>query len=187
MPATESDNLLQLTPKQQTAIEHLLTGKSDRETADAVGVHRTTVTNWRLHHPAFQAELNSRRTELRHVATERLLNLVAKAVEELEAELSGDRNRVAKAHYIITSVGLAELPNGFAATDAEVLLDQKIAAEAASIRRRRQENMSQTEQLLADLQGPTEEEKKADRAEAEKCVLAELTELFADIESSSGD
>ena len=68
-----------------------------------------------------------------------------------------------------------------------MLLDRMIAMEAASIRRRRQEKMSQTEQLLADLQGPTEGEAKADQTEAEKCVLAALTELFAAVEYSSGD
>ena len=34
------------------------------ETAEAVDVHGTAVTRWRLHHPAFQAKLRNRRREL---------------------------------------------------------------------------------------------------------------------------
>ena len=44
---TDYDSLQQLTPKQQTAIDLLLAGKNDRETAEALAVHRTTISRWR--------------------------------------------------------------------------------------------------------------------------------------------
>jgi transposase len=36
-----------LTIEQRNAIDLLVTGKTDTETAEAVGVHRVTVTKWR--------------------------------------------------------------------------------------------------------------------------------------------
>lgn len=36
-----------LTIEQRNAIDLLVTGKTDTETADSVGVHRVTVTKWR--------------------------------------------------------------------------------------------------------------------------------------------
>ena len=62
--ATDCDSLQQLTPKQQAAIDLLLSGKNDRETAEAVGAHRTTISRWRLHDLAFVDELNRRRREV---------------------------------------------------------------------------------------------------------------------------
>ncbi|REJ88391.1 MAG: hypothetical protein DWQ34_22670 [Planctomycetota bacterium] len=184
MAATECDRFLQLSPTQQAAIEHLLAGKSDRETGEAVGVHRTTVTDWRRHHPAFRAELNARRAEIRDVATERLLKLVSKAVEALEAELDGGRNRFAAAMHILKAAGLTELPKG-GATEAEDELNYRIAAQAASVRRRREDKLPIAERAMAELCGPTPEQMLADRAEAEQVVRAALSERFGDADDDS--
>lgn len=47
--------------KWQNVAGLLATRKTDLETAEAVGVSRTTVRNWRLHHRHFQAMLNAGR------------------------------------------------------------------------------------------------------------------------------
>ena len=62
--ATKPDKTRQLSIEQQNAIDHLLQGKSDRATAEAVGVSRQRVWEWRNHDPLFIAELNRQRYEL---------------------------------------------------------------------------------------------------------------------------
>ena len=65
----------------------LLVGKHDQEVADAIGVHRVTVTRWRLYHPQFQATLNERRAAAWQASKDAYLDLLPKAVEVLRAEL----------------------------------------------------------------------------------------------------
>ena len=48
---------------QLNAIDLLPPGKTDTEAAELLGLHRTTVTKWRLYDPVFQAALNRRRAE----------------------------------------------------------------------------------------------------------------------------
>ena len=65
---------------------------SDQESAEAVGVHRTTVTRWRRYHPAFQATLNQRRRAFWAGAVDRLRALVPQAIGVLEEQLeAGDK------------------------------------------------------------------------------------------------
>ena len=52
------DKTRQLSIEQQNAIDLLVQGKSDRETAEAIGVSRQTVNNWRNNDTVFIAELN---------------------------------------------------------------------------------------------------------------------------------
>src|SRR5882724_4191154 len=47
-----------LSIEQQNAIGLLILGKSDKEVAEAVGVNRTTIWEWRTAHPIFMAPLN---------------------------------------------------------------------------------------------------------------------------------
>jgi hypothetical protein len=72
-----------LSVQQQNAIDLLVTGCSDRETADKVGVTRSTVTRWRLYHPAFRAELNAQRAAVWGQAREKLRALIPEAVDIL--------------------------------------------------------------------------------------------------------
>ena len=73
-----------LSVEQLTAIDVLVMGKSDAETAEAAGVTRPTVTDWRNHQPVFIAMLNARRSALWAEAHERLRALVGQAIENLE-------------------------------------------------------------------------------------------------------
>jgi transposase-like protein len=50
---TKPDKTRQLSIEQQNAIDHLLQGKSDRATAEAVDVSRQTVWEWRKRDPLF--------------------------------------------------------------------------------------------------------------------------------------
>jgi hypothetical protein len=73
-----------LSIEQLNAIDLLVTGKCDREVAEAVGVSRQTVTGWRLYNPYFQAELNRRRKEVWGAAVDRFRSLLLEAVAAVE-------------------------------------------------------------------------------------------------------
>ncbi|NSW83138.1 MAG: helix-turn-helix domain-containing protein [Syntrophothermus sp.] len=117
------DKSRQLTIEQENAIDLLLQGKSDREVAEAVGVSRQTVTEWRNRDALFVAELNRRRQEVWGGQTERLRQLVAQAVNVLEEDLQQNQDRKlrqAAAVHILRAVGLYGVnlaPKG--ATDPE--------------------------------------------------------------------
>lgn len=110
--------------KQRNAIELLVAGRTDAETAEAVGVTRQTVNGWRNHDAEFLAALNARRRELWGAQEERLRYLVARAVDVLEQDLADDYGprrllRQAAAIHVLRSVGLygdVKAPSG--GTDA---------------------------------------------------------------------
>jgi hypothetical protein len=80
-----------LSIEQQNAIDLLILGKSDTEVAEAVGVNRSTIWEWRTVHPIFMATLERRRAEVWRQPQERLRSLLSKAVENLgQAVASGD-------------------------------------------------------------------------------------------------
>lgn len=88
METTKPDKTRQLSIEQQNAIDHLIQGKSDRSTAEAVGVSRQTVWEWRNKDPLFIAELNRQRAELWSEARERLKSLANRALDVLESQLA---------------------------------------------------------------------------------------------------
>jgi hypothetical protein len=80
-----------LSIEQQNAIDLLILGKSDKEVAEAVGVNRTTIWEWRTAHPIFMTSLERQRAEVWRQPQERLRSLLSKAVENLgQAVESGD-------------------------------------------------------------------------------------------------
>ena len=88
---TKPDKSRQLSQEQMNAVEHLLQGKSDRVVAEAVGVSRQTVSEWKNHDPLFIAELNWQRSELWREAHQRLKSLANCALDVVELQLdSGD-------------------------------------------------------------------------------------------------
>jgi hypothetical protein len=81
-----------LSIKQRNAIDLLMSGKNDRETAEAIRVNRVTVTRWRLNDPVFQAALNVRRKEIFGAGADRLLALVPRALDILQEEMNRPDN-----------------------------------------------------------------------------------------------
>ena len=78
---TKNDKIRQLSQEQMNAIEHILQGKSDRAVAEAVGVARQTIWEWRNHDVFFIAELNRQRSELWREAHQRLKILANRALD----------------------------------------------------------------------------------------------------------
>ena len=99
-----------LTLPQQNAIDLLVLGKSDTETAELLGVHRVTVTKWRCYDPVFQAALNARRAEVWQGGIDCLRAGVARAIDTLSEELNNldSPNRIKAA---VELVRLLRLPD----------------------------------------------------------------------------
>ena len=98
-------NLHKLSVQQLNAIDLIVTGYSDREVAEKVGVNRSTVTRWRNYHPAFIAELNIQREALWGSAKVRIRSLLPEAVDPVAEAIidKGDSNRVRYALELIRS------------------------------------------------------------------------------------
>ena len=102
----------------------LVHGKTDQETAQAVGVVRETVTRWRNDNPHFAAELNKQRRVIWGTNQDRLRSLVRKAVDTLEAALDAEDSRAAV--EVLKAVGIygqVEPPSG--PENAELVLWSK--------------------------------------------------------------
>jgi hypothetical protein len=85
LPAAESE----LTPAQQLAIAAIVSGKSYTEAAEAAGVDRRTLFEWRQL-SGFAAALRDELQALRDAAGARLLGLADKAIDALAAVMAGD-------------------------------------------------------------------------------------------------
>src|SRR5262245_53469627 len=79
-----------LTMPQLSAIDVLVTGKTDKETAELLNLSRTCVTKWRLYDPVFQAALNRRRAEVWGSGIDRLRSLIPKALDVLAEALNSN-------------------------------------------------------------------------------------------------
>lgn len=130
MSITESNKSSQkihgfsLSVEQLNAIDVLVHGKTDQETAQAVGVARETVTRWRNDNPHFAAELNKQRRVIWDTNHDRLRSLVRKAVDTLEAALDAEDSRAAV--EVLKAVGIygqVEPPSG--PENAELVLWSK--------------------------------------------------------------
>ena len=173
MTATDCDELLRLTPAQQAAVELVCAGRTDPDTAAAVGVHRVTVARWRLHHPAFRAAVNGRRAELASAAADRLRSLAAKALDAVERSLDGDAPLPA-ALAVLKAVGLAEPQTAPGPSDADALLAELVEAKLASDRAERLRCMSESDRRMLDLFPADPKRDAADRKTARDAVRKEL-------------
>jgi hypothetical protein len=84
-----------LTLAQQSAVDLLVAGKNDTETAAALNLHRVTVTRWRLYSPEFRAALADRRAAVWGAAADRLRSLLPRALDALAKALDAGELEVA--------------------------------------------------------------------------------------------
>ena len=116
-----------LTVEQETAVDLLLTGKSDREVAEIVGVSRWTIQQWRTGHPVVMATIEQRRAEVWGTTGERLRSLMAKAVDNLAAAVESGSLRASVELLKCTSM-YGGVVNVLSETDPEKII--KAQAEA---------------------------------------------------------
>jgi len=76
--------LIELSVRQRNAIDLIVMGASDKDTAEKVGVVRETITRWRLYHPAFRAELNRTRQAIWGASSDRLRDLLQQSMDVLQ-------------------------------------------------------------------------------------------------------
>lgn len=123
--ANPADVMHRLTVQQVRTIELLVGGSSDGSAARVVGVHRVTVTRWRLYHLHFRAELNRRRQEVWGAAADRVRGLLGTAVEVVAGQLASRdpvvQFRAAKALLALAGAGRFAPPDE--AADPWGLLD----------------------------------------------------------------
>lgn len=171
-------DLRKLTIQQQNAIDILVTGCSDKDTADKVGVTRSTITRWRLYHPAFQAELNAQRAAVWGTAKEKLRSLIPEAVDILAQALRDPNNedRAKLALDLIKAVGASNELDHVGSIDPEAIIkaDATVSPFAMLSEPQDHEIRRRELQLQAHLNGLTYGEFDAvvqeirDRAEAEE-------------------
>jgi hypothetical protein len=131
--ATKPDKTRQLSQEQQNALEHLLQGKSDAATAEAVGVARQTIWEWRNRNPVFIAELNSRRYELWDEARERLKALANRSLDVIERNLDSEDPKASlmAAQYVLKSTKLSDkIPTSIGPTTPEDVILEGLKREA---------------------------------------------------------
>jgi hypothetical protein len=133
-PQTKVDKPLrwrELSIEQRNAIDLLIVGKSDQETADTIGVTRQTVWAWRTTHLRFQSELEQARGALWRLTAERLRGMMTKALDNIEAEIeAGD---VKASFDLLRAVGIHGHPDINAVRDWRMdrLIQQQAEAQAA--------------------------------------------------------
>ncbi len=112
-----------LTVRQQYAIDLLLAGNTDLATAKKVGVHRTTVTRWRLESPLFLGHLNRRRADVWSASGQQLRSLLPKAVDVIDRALEGEEVSKQALRAALALVKMAGLGCDPAAIDRPELVD----------------------------------------------------------------
>jgi hypothetical protein len=88
---------VQLTVKQQQALEMLLHGDRDSGVARVVGVDRVTLWRWQTQDPAFISELARRRKLLWNLSGDRCRRLLLKAIDVLERDLDDQYGKSSRA------------------------------------------------------------------------------------------
>lgn len=126
----------ELTIDQQNAVDALVAGNNDRETAELVKVNRVTVSKWRLYDPIFQAALNQRRRETWGAAVDKLRDLLPEAIDVLASVLRNkmSRNRVKFACEILRMAQVPSQLAGIGPTDPKeivrlIVLDRRSNAQ----------------------------------------------------------
>jgi hypothetical protein len=108
----------------QSAIDLLVTGKTDTEKAELLNLSLTCVTKWRLYSPAFQAALHVRRAEVWAAGIDWVRALLPKALNALADELE-DKDSPHRLKAAAEILRLAQLPGGAGVirpTDAEEIV-----------------------------------------------------------------
>lgn len=138
----------ELSIAQLNAIDLLVTGKTDQEVSEAIGMSRQTVNGWRNANPYFQAALNRRRRELWGVTVDQLRALLPRAVAVLAEELDGGTDRAGVALSILRLGGVdrTKAPQKLdtflvGPTDPDAIID-------AEVRRRRPDRAIYLDDLL---------------------------------------
>jgi hypothetical protein len=111
-----------LTVEQLNAIDCLIQGKSDQETADLIGRDRITVWRWKTRVPFFMATLEARRQEQFGQASQRLRNLLNRAIDNISQAIEdGD---VKSSFELVRATGLHSFAPPSGETNVQVIAER---------------------------------------------------------------
>jgi tRNA A37 N6-isopentenylltransferase MiaA len=154
-----------LSIEQENAIDLLLSGKSDREVATLVGVHRMTVQKWRTQHPLFMATLAREREQLFSGANDRLRSMLGQALENIEGAIAA--GEVRWSFELVKAVGLHGFLPPTGEMDVDKIADDIVMRELAKLR------LPSMSEMLIDLDNP---DKKQREQEIRDELMAEFGE-----------
>ena len=111
-----------LTPEQDAAIELLLQGQTDQAVADAIGRNRVTLWKWKTRTPSFMATLEARRQEQFGQASQRLRNLLNRAIDNISQAIEdGD---VKSSFELVRATGLHSFAPPSGETNVQVIAER---------------------------------------------------------------
>ncbi len=90
----QNEALEELTPKQNLALDGLLSGDRFEAAAGKAGVNRNTVARWLKEDPVFIARFRNRRSEIESSLDNEIRELAGEALQVLREELESNEPRV---------------------------------------------------------------------------------------------
>ena len=109
--------------RQRVAIDLMLTGATMTSVAQSVGIGRKTLYRWRTEDPAFQGELQRRRSEILDSSVDRFRDLLGKSMDLLERQLRDPYTitalRAARTMLTMSGVSKIALPKAAAPADQQ--------------------------------------------------------------------
>jgi len=116
---------------KQTALQHLLQGRSLKDTAQSTGVDRRTIYRWLKKDPAFRAVYNQWHDEMKESCRSRLLALGDKAADALEKALDGGDAK--SALQLLKGIGLLSPVPDRATEEQDVRKEAELEAKSRQI------------------------------------------------------
>lgn len=105
---TESDETRhQVTDRQSSVIDTLLSGKTITETAEEFGLSRQTISNWVNNNHVFKEEKKRRQRNIRQESAELLHSALGKSIKVIINQL--DKGDVVTARWLLSQVGIIQL------------------------------------------------------------------------------
>jgi DNA-binding CsgD family transcriptional regulator len=150
----------QLSIEQETAVHWLLQGKSDQEVGEIIGRDRSTIFKWKTRLPMFAATLEARKQEQFSQASQRLRNLLEKALDNVAAAV--EEGNLKASFEVIRTSGLQNFAPPTGETDVHRI------AHTMCLQMLANEPIPEKEDFLINIgKNPRYEERKAE-------ILAEL-------------
>lgn len=121
----------ELSPKQLEAINLLGTGMTQVAAAEAINVHRVTLSNWFRKDPRFRAELHRQLDERAEATRVRVQSLVETSLDVLQESITRDRDPKVASSFLrlVSSQGYLGRPPAGPATFEEAALQMALEEE----------------------------------------------------------
>ena len=141
---TESDETRhQVTDRQSSVIDTLLSGKTITETAEEFGLSRQTVSNWINNNHVFKEEKERRQRNIRQESSELLHSALGKSIKVIINQL--DKGDVVTARWLLSQVGIIQLLTDTKATEPDSGIGEVLKARLTRMESYHAANVSNTE------------------------------------------